>query len=1178
MNSIEKIKEKKLDQDQIAVRDADSNVVVTAGAGSGKTTVLAERYVRLVCERNISVNEILTLTFTRKAASEMYSRIYQRLLETNHPNAVAQLKRFDQARISTLDSFCALICRGASYRYGISDNFRMDEMELAKIAEDTAVDVIMMYRDEKVIHNLVSSRTFDDTVKNIFADMGMRHVSIIDNYEFEKLAEKQICFLESEINNLWKRVEEICNEILSIDDQTNNNTIVKAKNAIKNFPSFQKINDEIIKQLNVAAAFLKSGNSFRTPASNVTNAALVELRDSAILLKESAGKLEKVLDTYFFKDDIIQLGKICNEYAKRFNDKKRRKGILSFKDVSELAVTILKDDSDLRNYYKKQFKAIMIDEFQDNNNLQKELLYLLAEREDVFTNGIPSEKNLMTDKLFFVGDEKQSIYRFRDADVSVFRGLSIELTKSVNAKNNNPVSMALQTNYRSHPELVIFFNQFFAEVFGEPEHLFEAEYHPMLSGKTETDETLIDDKRIEIYLQEIFPFRKSEKNADDDLIDESIDAASSEAVYAAERIISGVKSGEFLFRDVAILFRSTTHQNSYERCFRNIGIPFSAADPRGIFAEAVMNDFYAILRLVLFPQDTNAYATVLRSPFVKIGDGTFVHIMSELQENPFAENPPEHWFQNEYDKDRYDQGKLLFHQLEEKIDVEEISEVVSFLWYETSYRAELMNNPETFPLLEHFNYLYNLTLDAGGRKLNMSSFLDELAPLVGTYSKADGGDPELENDAVTMMTVHKSKGLEFKILIIADAGSAGHQQSGAYFISDDFGPVVNMKSIYSSRNDSSLNYIYEISKAENQMKSEAELKRLFYVAATRAEERLVIFGSRKINKDIAEQLGELKDEERLNTLLCIPRYSSSRKTECKDSFLDLLYLAVNKMNQKNIHPNWQTKNISLLSLNDEKQKSSELRFLMKTLQSHNQSSQNMMMEKNYQPTKKYFIPMKRIIHPSALENIALAGLEKNNFGKILSSFSCDHYLINDDLKKAFGTLCHFIIEKLFDDESFEKIPHGVIEIFRKENLKLHEIKKILDAAIIIGQTFYHSDLGKQIVSAHCSETEYPFYLPFNKEQHCESIMVRGIIDLLFETDNECIVIDFKTDQYMNPEIHQIQMDTYRLAAKAFSDLPVKIMIVYLRSMEAVIVNPVLSEENLFSVMDEMLKMRETESR
>ncbi len=1159
---------KKLDQDQIAVRDADTNVVVTAGAGSGKTTVLAERYVRLICERGISVDSILTLTFTRKAAAEMYSRIYQRLAESNHKNAAEQLERFDQARISTLDSFCTLICRGASYQYGIAGNFRMDEAELAKIAEDTAIDIIMKYRDESVIHNLVSSRTFDDAAKNIFADIGINFINIVDNNDFEKLADKQIVFLESEINALWKSIEELCNEILTIDDRTNNATLEKAKAAVKKFPEFQKANDDILKTLNDAAGFLRSGNSFSTPRSNVTNAALVELREHTVPLKTQAEKLEKVLETYSFKEDIIRMGKIFNEYAKHFQDAKRKKGILSFTDTAKLAVAILRDDHALRNYYKRQFKAIMIDEFQDNNFLQKELLYLLAEREDVCRQGIPNAEDLAIDKLFFVGDEKQSIYRFRGADVSVFRGLSVELEKSAGYElRKNPVSMMLQTNYRSHPALVQFFNIFFSEVFGHTEKLYEAEYKTMIAGQSEKAE---DKPRIEIYLQELSSFSKTDES-DNNTEDEKVDAASSEAVHVAARIIKGVTAGEFSFNDVAVLFRSTTHQNSYERCFRNCGIPFSAADPRGVFAEAVVNDFYAILRLALFHQDTNAYAAVLRSPFARIGDSTFVRIMLESPEEPFPENPPLHWFQSDIDKARYIQGQSIFYQLKEKIDVEEISEVLAFLWYETPYRTDLLNNPDTLPLLEHFDYLYNFALDAGRRKLNMAAFLDELAPLMGTYSKVENNGLETGKNGVTLMTVHKSKGLEFKVVIIAGAGSAGKAKTGAYFITEEFGPVINMKSMYTNRDKSALNYIYEIGKEEDRLKSEAELKRLLYVAATRAEERLLIFGSRKISKELMEELDDLEDRERLNALLRIPRESGSRKSECKDSFMDLLYIAVNQMNLKNIIPNWKAESIPLLSMNEEKIRMSELRSVVKKMHSNEVSHHNMMRDFYNLPSKKYTVPVKRIIHPSALEVFHFSGTWENP----LPSFTCDQFLVNENLKKSFGTLCHFVIEKFFTNENPEKIPDDVMDVFRKEHLKPGEIKSIVSAAVERGKTFLASDLGKKAISANRRETEYPFYIPFNREGH-KPIMIKGTIDLLFESGNECIIIDFKTDQYIKPEIHQVQMDTYRFASKAFSSLPAKTMLVYLRSMEVVSIAQVLTEDNLFDAMEERIKTWETE--
>ncbi len=157
------------DTNQDAAYMADDNAVVSAGAGSGKTTVLAKRYVRLVTERGLKVHEVLTLTFTRKAAAEMRERIFKQLSLSEHPLAKNALAEFDKARISTLDSFCSALTRGASYRYGVAGDFSVDDTALAKIAEESAMELIMRERSRPVVSRLVSSRSFQTIVKGLFA-------------------------------------------------------------------------------------------------------------------------------------------------------------------------------------------------------------------------------------------------------------------------------------------------------------------------------------------------------------------------------------------------------------------------------------------------------------------------------------------------------------------------------------------------------------------------------------------------------------------------------------------------------------------------------------------------------------------------------------------------------------------------------------------------------------------------------------------------------------------------------------------------------------------------------------------------------------------------------------------------------------------------------------------------
>jgi ATP-dependent exoDNAse (exonuclease V) beta subunit len=554
------IKEKrmKFDENQEAAYLADLNAVVSAGAGSGKTTVLAERYVRLVTERGFKVNEALTLTFTRKAASEMRERIFKRLSASPHPLAKDALAQFDQARISTLDSFCSALARGASHRYGVAGDFRVDDRELARIAEESAVEIIMRERKNPAICRLVSSRTFETVIKELFADIAVNVFSLVkqENGEFASTFQMQMNFIIKETEKCAEKINGLCENILFIgeDDskKTKSETLAKAKEAARlKIPLPLTLDAAYVDALIDRADFFASSHSFQTPKSNVKDLKLVELREYAEDLKKWAKDLRILGKTLRFRDDILVLGGIFDKYKELFLDRKRQTGILSFHDTLEMAVDTLKNDMGLRSFYKRHIKAVMIDEFQDNNEAQKHLLYLISEKDGTGAAGaIPETKDLSPDKLFFVGDEKQSIYRFRGADVSVFRRLSSELQNA---------GIALATNYRSTPELVAFFNAIFPSVFGKALEQFEAEFSPVQSAPYKEAS---GGNPVEIYLQETKRGGDGEAN---------VSKGAGEAVAAAERIIQGVAAGEFAFSDIAVLFKSTSRQNEYERIFREAG-------------------------------------------------------------------------------------------------------------------------------------------------------------------------------------------------------------------------------------------------------------------------------------------------------------------------------------------------------------------------------------------------------------------------------------------------------------------------------------------------------------------------------------------------------------------------------------------------------------------------------
>lgn len=1173
---------KELDDYQKTARDTDENVVVSAGAGSGKTTVLAERYLRLVMERHLSVDQILTLTFTRKAASEMFSRIYQRLSAIDDVGVQQQVRRFDRARISTIDAFCSTIARGACDRYGVGANFSMNESQLRRAAEETAIAALMEHRRDDAIAWLVSSRNFETVVNDFFVDLAIHHIGIVHPPAYAVQAENQIAFLKNETAQLTDKINGIIQDILALDTGgSKSETPDTIKSVLKGlYPlEFSKDpdNEDSFHELGRKAEIIASANSFKNIGSNVKDPVLVLLREPVKELKESAKKLIQVSQNLRFGDRIKALGIVLDRFAQLFLARKRQEGILSFQDTAEMAVDILKNDHTVRNYYKNQIKAIMIDEFQDNNSLQRELLYLLSEKDTVCCTGIPTIADLAPDKLFFVGDEKQSIYRFRGADVSVFRNLSKDLHRHIN----------LPTNYRSDPPLIDFFNALFPGVFANPTESYEADFsvieipdhrrfpdQELKDGRKHTDNQVQEEPDQNAVLGQLVlsenraPVEVSiyctASDGEDGEADEAdggsgnqeaedtetitlVSPVEREALAVAHRIVEGIRRCEFSLGDVALLFRTTTHQNVYERIFRHVGIPFTPADPRGLYSEGPANDIYALLRLTLFPTDKNAYATVLRSPFVRLGDDAFAWIMLNFTGQPFPEEVPKTWFSSEEDLRRFEQGRKLYREVIDRIDREPIASIISFLWFPSGYRSFLLRDPDLTSNLEHFEYLYNLALEGDSRHYSMGTFLDFLAPLMGTYEKMEGGDVSVDPRRVNFLTIHKSKGLQFPVVILPSIGSKGNSKKNGkpYYYDAEFGPVVNSRDETAPRNAKSINYLYERCKESMDKQELAELKRLFYVGATRAEHRLLLFGTYKIKKD-SPVTSDMEGLEFLKNL--------AKADDTANSFLTLLSQGLQGVSEKSLPI--RVHRIGPLNVKDRQRELQTLeQDLLTALRTGPHGVEELgggppssvaikKLETFYaQRTPSVVFHKKKTTSPSEMEqwfqNTRTAGS-----GVALPSLSIDSLLSKADLDSAFGTLCHHAIDATIRGTAVD-IPPSVGRIFQNAGLPVSDRQSLLQEAVALAKVFFSTPMGESLLRASHRRSEFPFLLPLPAPDG-STVMVQGVMDAIFEDGNQTVIVDFKTDRTRDPEAHRIQMECYRLAGAAFSDLPVKTYLVYLR--------------------------------
>jgi len=372
-----------------------------------------------------------------------------------------------------------------------------------------------------------------------------------------------------------------------------------------------------------------------------------------------------------------------------------------------------------------------------------------------------------------------------------------------------------------------------------------------------------------------------------------------------------------------------------------------------------------------------------------------------------------------------------------------------------------------------------------------------------------------ESQGVSLMTIHGSKGLEFPVVLIADAGNKGRgvRNSELYFKDTEFGIVPNLRRDDRSRKDKLDNPYFERARLEETSRELAELKRLLYVAATRAEKKLLVFG--KPTQNITEPT----------------------------SFMDLINLA---------SPDRSLFTAFVIPPLCEQERNQEVRSLRSTQPGMDSAHISRELSDYYasapaEPRRE----RTRATTPSAIENAAssFVATKKPVQVRVLSTYPAESSIVEKKLENEFGTLCHFILERMIGGGALE-MPSNLLR-----GLNPAQRDQVLSVAIELGTSFMNTDLGKLASSAGKCRTEFPFILAI-PSANSKPWLVKGKMDLIFETaqtgsipdqaEGRCVIVDFKTDREYNPSAHAAQLACYRSAAQAFSAFPVETWLFYLR--------------------------------
>jgi ATP-dependent helicase/nuclease subunit A len=1203
-----------LNEEQKKAAFCAENAVVAAGAGSGKTMVLANRFAWLLTEKDYKVDEILTLTFTKKAAAQMFRRIYSLVsqIAENETGVKTQRARralddFIHARIQTLDSYAASIVKQCAPRYGISPGFQIDQERCHALALEVSYPFFIAHRHHPAIERLYSDNRPNDIVGNIFADVLFDYCQIDKPRDFLADVKTQFDLIcgewENHCGRLKNILEELEHDIFENDallpvlvpvmekyrkekvelpktpdirgyfDLLLNTPIESSIEKAESHP-LQKTLTALLYFLNsVSGLSLRGGKKLENP-----------VKENIKRIRSLLGPFSSLIISCMQGGFILSIMSLLTELQSRYLMKKRAEGVLTFRDVASLSRTILVEQEDIRRSEKESFKAIMIDEFQDNNELQKDILFLLAEKLDVCGKGVPDAKDLCPGKLFFVGDEKQSIYLFRGADVSVFRRLKEEIKSS---------DLPLRINYRSSPALIGAFNAIFggsnfdpkgktqmsvsASVFAPPKSLplYEASYTPLEAGSTDSGNLSLC----------VLNTRSDDEDGNED--EARLSPDENEARFTAEKIRGLLDENKYQPHEIAVLLRSRSPQHLFEKHLRSLDIPYACEDINDLFYGGPVNDIMSVLRLAAHPADSFSYAEMLRSPFAGLSLSGTALCLSFLKDEegcgPFEDKPLEDL--DKADGKKYRHGQKIYSTIRKKTESESISSLVSELWHCEGFRYETEWNPQVRVYRELFDYLFHLAANADAENQSLASFTDSMKAFRDSGGQLSDVEIPLERpSAVHLMTIHKSKGLEFPVVFLCCCGKRSQSdRCDVVYLSDASGivfsppPPMECRQISGSRN----NFFWEQASEETKRKRTAELRRLLYVGMTRAEKELYITGSLNI-----------KDSDETDDFSLALKNHVEKKCNDNENYIEgdsilnndtlfglLLPSIVSHIPQDGLKTGATFFNLEEIPAYTEEyikkfeSKNSNL--------PNNQNGLNEFLRKAgpfYENAEIIKTPIVRDNHitPVSLRNSEedavveinpndnlpgrglfikreFSGAESGDVFEKVDSMLARFSQSGDDYTEkfnsgSFGTIAHICVEAHLNGEE-PVIPSNIAGF-----LSPSEMSILLEAGMELARRFVLSPLGKIAAGAKLRESEFSFRtLIKNKEG--KEIFINGTVDLFFEDTDSIHVVDFKTDNREIPGEHTAQMSCYYHAVSALFAVPAKkecrAWIYYLRTGHAV---------------------------
>ena len=1187
-----------------AIKTRNCNLLVAAAAGSGKTAVLVERIIQIITDpiNPVDIDKLLVVTFTNAAASEMREKIAEAISKAleetpESKNLQNQLTLLSRANITTMHSFCLDVIKNNYQIIDLDPSFRILDQTEGELLKTDILESLFedKYEEEdKGFLDLIeaySGSKDDNKIKEMVLDL--YKFSMSGPWPEKWLNEKSEEFNLKDIDELNKsKWYEVLSNNLKIQLEGLITMDEKAKEICDTTSGLEPYCENFqsdIDEINVIYDSIDQGIKEVYSKLNLINfSRLKSVKKDKVSDPESQDKVKKIRDDVkksintikekiFLIDPDQTLLNIQNcypfvkkltdlviEFEERFSDSKKDKGVLDFNDLEHYCLKILtKEGFDVSAKFKDYFDEVLVDEYQDSNNVQEEILNLVSRKSDENPN------------LFMVGDVKQSIYRFRQAKPELF----LQKYNSYSKEKGDNRLIQLYKNFRSRNEVINGVNYIFKELMSS--NVGELEYtdEESLNLGADYPEYVNDEGKIELNILS----KNDDSNQELDLEDQ-VDAMQLEARIVALRIkeiINGKDDKQFMvfdknekkyrkpsYKDIVILLRAT--KNWAEIFLDEIGsngIPIYADTNTGYFESIEIRTILSLLKVIDNPLQDVPVIAVLRSPIFDFKADQLSKIRLLDKNKYYYQNIKMASFEEtDLDEELKNKCRNFIERINIWREREVYTPIDEFIWSiytDTAYYGYVGAMPNGVLRQANLRILFQRAKQYEETSFkglfNFINFINKIRKSSGDMGSAKIlGENE---DVVRIMSIHKSKGLEFPIVFLSGSGKNFNMMdlNKTVLYHDELGIGPNYVDLENRISYST--FPKEAIKQKMKLETLSEEMRILYVAFTRAKEKLIITGA---TSDIQKLSERISSSAELSNDVILPSEVAKGK-----SYLEWICMALfmhkdgevlrNYVENPviNIVPDlstwktkiWTFKDLIVDNLSENIKEGSSCKLFIE--KESDCISEKIKSRLDYQYKYQNSTKIK--------SNFSVSDLKKKNYEEDEYTEGVKLYKEASFNKPKFiqeskgltpsekGTAMHFVMKKIDYTKELnkEEIDLQLKSLLERDLISYPEYKSINSSKVL---SFFESSLGKRLVKSEKVYRELPFYteisstetdrnLPDNMKD--EMVRLQGVIDCFFYEGDNVILLDYKTD-YVKEGNEEELISKYSIQIKLYKDALEKI--------------------------------------